>query len=160
MVTKAAKELEEEAKKIIDCYLVKIEGEGERVEYKDFEKIIIETIIAYGLEEKALTKGVEIAFSSDGADFTRICGHTSTGFQILDIGSKYPGTNILIFDDGFDEKGNKKMKSYHTKDICNFLCMSQVKETKEHYKETIKHVFKFMNKCASDGKKQRKTLTR
>ena len=86
---------------------MKIEGEGEHVEYKDFEEIIIETIIAYGLEEITITKCVEISFSSDGADFTHMRGNTSTGFQILDIRSKYPGTDILIFDDGFDKKGNK-----------------------------------------------------
>ena len=37
-ITRVAKELEEEAKQIVDWHLIKIEGEGERVEYKQFEK--------------------------------------------------------------------------------------------------------------------------
>ena len=81
MVTKAAKELEEEAKKIIDCYLVKIEGEGERVEYKDFEKIIIETIIAYGLEEKHSPKVLKLHSA-----LMELISHACVGIQVL--GSK------------------------------------------------------------------------
>ena len=149
-ITIAVKELEEEAKENVDWHLIKIEDEGQRVEYKQFEKIIIESIKAHGLEERALTKGIKFALRSNGADFTQMCGHTSTGFCLLDILTKYPGTDLLIFNDGLDKKDRQKLKSYHTKDICHFLCMSQSKETTEHYTKTTRHLFTFMKKCATE----------
>ena len=150
-IVRAANQLEVHAKTIIDWDLIKEEGEAERVEYKNFSKVLVETIKAYGLKQKALTVGVEIAFSSDGADFTRMRGHTSTGYRLLDIDAKYPRTDLCVFDDGKDEQGRQKLKSYQSRDICHILSMAQVKETKQHYQEKVKHIFTFMNLCASDG---------
>ena len=153
-IIKAAKDLENEAKKIVDFKLVKEERICEHVEYSDFGKIIVEDIKAHGLEHKALTEGVLIGARSDGADFSRSRGHTSTGWRILDIGAKVPGTDKPFFNNGLDELNRQKLKNYHTKDICNFLCMSQCKETKKNYHEDTKHVFDFLLDADKNGIKQ------
>ena len=150
-IIRAAQDLEREARTIVDFKLVKEEGQSERVEYTDFAKIIAEDIKAHGLEHKALTNGVEIGASSDGADFSRSRGHTSTGWRILDIDAKVPGTDNLLFDDGTDELDRKKLKNYHSKDICHFLCMSQCKETKKHYHEHTRHIFDFLVDASKNG---------
>ena len=86
----------------MDFKLVKQEGKCERVKYTDFGKIIVEDIKAHGLEQKLLTEGVLIGASLDGADFSWSRGHTSTGWRILDIDTKKPGTNIPLFNNGKD----------------------------------------------------------
>ena len=87
--------------------------------------------------------GLEIGASSDGADFSRARGHTSTGYRILDIDTKRPGTNEYLYRDGYDAHGQAKLKNYHTSDVVRFVCMSQCKETKDYYKNDIGDIFKF-----------------
>ena len=115
-ITKAAKELEDEASKIIPWNLIKEQNQGEKVEYTDKEKVLVEAIKSYGLEDKALTQGVGLVFTSDSTDFSCQRGHTTIGFCMVDIDAKQPGSNKHIFKDGLDQHGNRKFNSYyHTK---------------------------------------------
>ena len=104
------------------------------------------SIKAYGLKDKALTSKVQIGFTADGADFSCMRGHTSIRYYILDIDAKYPGTNEPIFDDSKTLQGLQKFRNYHSRDVCDVLCMDQVKELKEHYHMRTKHIFDFMKK--------------
>ena len=150
-IVRAARELETEAKKINDFGLVHKEEESERVEYKNLGKFIVEDLRAHGLEQKALTVGVEIGASSDGADFSRARGHTSTGYRILDIDAKKPGTNEFLYRDGYDANSRMKLKNYHTSDVVRFVCMSQCKETKDYYGKDINHIFVFLRDAHTNG---------
>ena len=92
-ITKAAKELEDEASKIIPWNLIKEQNQGEQVEYTDKDKVLLETIKSYGLEDKALIHGVGLVFTSDNDDFSCQRGHTTIGFYVVDIDAKEPGSN-------------------------------------------------------------------
>ena len=55
---------------MIDFKLAREEGKSERVAYKDLGRVIVEDIKSHGLEQKALTVGVEISASLGGGDFS------------------------------------------------------------------------------------------
>ena len=78
-IVRAARDLENEAKKIINWNLERNEGKSERIEYVNPGKVLIELIKAHGLEQKSLTEEVLVCFSSDAGDFLRNRGHTSIG---------------------------------------------------------------------------------
>ena len=58
---------------------------------------MVETLIAHGLGEKAQTTTNHVGFSSNGADFSCVCGHTSKDFQLLDFDAKNPGTDEYLY---------------------------------------------------------------
>ena len=75
----------------------------QHVEYSDFGRFVVETLIAYGVEDKALRRpDVEWGHSSDGAMFTNSCSHVTAGGQLLDIDAIDPITNKRIFDAGIE----------------------------------------------------------
>ena len=150
-IVRAANKLEIEAKSINNYKLINEENEGERVEYTNPGIVVTGSIDAHGLKEKALTNSVNVAFSSDGADFSRMRGHTSFGYRLLDVATKVPDTEELLFCDGSEDDGRLKLKNYHSKETCHFLSMAQVRETKHHYHEQIKHMFDFMGDCNKNG---------
>ena len=76
-------------------------------------KFFVETLVDYGLGEKAqLPEGVEWGWTSDGANFTRERGHTTSGGRPLDIDTCYPVTSDKIYDTGVDDVGRQLLKNY------------------------------------------------
>ena len=39
---------------------------------------------------------MDIGFSTNGADFSKMRGHTSLGYRLIDSDTKVPGTNTLF----------------------------------------------------------------
>ena len=149
-IARAGKKLEEEARKYID-WEVRHLSFGEVAQYKNFGKFIIETIDAYGLKGIALTRAVQIGWSSDGADLTKLRKHTSLGMRILDLEAKVPGTEELLYHDGFDEKGDPILKNYHSKEIANFMIICATNETNSLYRDHMRTFFEFINKANEEG---------
>ena len=90
-------------------------------------KLMVESLIAHGLGEKAQTTKIRVGFISDGADFSRTRGHTSSGFQILDFDTKKPGTGEYMYLHGRDAKGRQRLKNYHCSEVVNFCACLNVK---------------------------------
>jgi hypothetical protein len=151
-VFRASMHLKQEARKLIDFKLVEITGQAHRAQYKDFGKFVVETLIAYGLGEKAqLREGVEWGWTSDGANFTRDRGHTTSGGRPLDIDAVFPGTEVRIFDDGLDLCGRQLLKNYHISDVCNPCLSSECRETDNYYQNNVRYVFDFLIEAETSG---------
>ena len=106
--------------------------------------------MAYGILVKALSVAIEFAFCADGAEFTRMRGHTSVGTRVLDIDTVCPITKERLFDDGVDKHGNQKLKGYQRKELSEFMIMGECKETGAYY-NNIAHFFDFIQKSIKEG---------
>ena len=104
--------LETQAKTIIDRHLLSPPGKPQRVEYQDLGVFVADTLIAYGLEEKALSQpGVQCGHSSDGANFSRSTGLVTTGDRPLDLATVDPLTREPLFEIGLESQGRQLLKN-------------------------------------------------
>ena len=149
-IVNASKKLEDYAKKIVDFELKK-DFFGDIIQYKSFDRFIYESLKGYGLLEKAKSTGVEWGWSADGANMTARRGHCSLGCRPLDIDTLLPGTNKKIFFDGYGNNGMLQLKNYHIRPISSFMVTVLAKETKDLYRNHVRHFFDYIQQIEKHG---------
>ena len=83
----------------------------------DYESLIRFLVNSFGLKSKAISEGVELVFTADGA---KICGaknasQTAAGIKVMDPSAIDPDTGQLMFVEELDSNNNPKiLKNYQT----------------------------------------------
>ena len=110
-IVEAGEKLEVEASKYNDWELVRDTLFGEMACYKSFDMFIVNSFIAYGIDEVAQVRLVGWGFSADGEDVTHLHKQTSSGSRPLDLDTRDPITNDLLFHNSFSETGGVMLKN-------------------------------------------------
>ena len=63
------------------------------MEYINPHKFLVDNFKAYRLDKKALVRAINILFSADGSDLTRMHGHSSVGMRLLEFDARKAGSD-------------------------------------------------------------------
>ena len=116
-----------------------------------YEKVVREILRGLGLLEKAEMTSVSVCFT---LDFAEICkhsrlGHVLGGIKIVDVDTKYPGTDRPMFD---DTRGGTK-GGVHSDELTTCIPLHFVvgKESKEVFRQDMGQFFAFAERMRKEG---------
>ena len=92
---RAAKILEREADKVIPLTQSVTSSGAESVSL-DPTAVLQHLLKAYGIEDKAKIRSIEIVLALDAANLTKYLSHTTAGLKVTDHGARHPKTNMPL----------------------------------------------------------------
>ena len=110
----------------------------------DYNSVLRLALKALGLWEKAKTRGVEIVFTLDYAQYCKTRGHVLAGAKIVDRDAINPKDGSLLMDDGENAQGNEEL-------TCIPLHFVNAKESYDLFSTDLKPFFDFANQCLNNG---------
>lgn len=125
--------------------------------HSELEKLLRAVIKYFGLQDKAINEGIELAMSGDGAEITtskEVVGQTVLEFKIIDPAATDPITGELCFvclpdSDVADEA--EEFCRYQSTNNCFVATIALAKESKSLPSQHFHNFFAFAEELAKNG---------